>query len=395
MQMPPPIGMTELGSFAHCTLTQRLPNLCHRLIEENDFSPAIANRLIQLAAEIPEGQIQRIELNAPDAAEWQTYLHPYLEQRWIDLPWYFAEAYFYRRVLGAIDYFRTHLDPYAFQKQLGIEQSWVAMQALSQQLNDLPLQWRREDLTDLVYFALWGNRMDLSLRPANAGSHYGLETHHEAANLLVDDTPQVMDWLLQQPTQRIDLILDNAGFELFCDLCLTDYLLTRGMVESIRLHVKAQPIFVSDTLRQDIGQMIEQLQKKPHPAVHALVDRLHHHQATDRLQIQEHPFWTAPFVFEEMPVDLRQELAEARLVIVKGDANYRRLLGDRQWDLTTPFAAIAAYFPAPVVALRTCKSELACGLASAQVQKLNQSDPDWLTNGQRGMIQFANRESAG
>jgi len=49
-----------------------------------------------------------------------------------------------------------------------------------------------------------------------------------------------------------------------------------------------------------------------------------------------------------MPADLRTELADAAVTILKGDLNYRRLVGDRHWPPTTPFAAVADHFPSPV-----------------------------------------------
>lgn len=54
-----------------------------------------------------------------------------------------------------------------------------------------------------------------------------------------------------------------------------------------------------------------------------------------------------------------QELAsESELVFVKGDANYRRLIGDRRWATDIPFADVAGYFPTRLCALRTLKAEL-------------------------------------
>lgn len=83
-----------------------------------------------------------------------------------------------------------------------------------------------------------------------------------------------------------------------------------------------------------------------------------------------------------------QELSNANLIIVKGDASYRRTVGDRHWDYTTPYQSITSYFPAPFVALRTLKSELAAGLSTEQLEQLPQQDAQWLTNGQWGVIQF-------
>jgi hypothetical protein len=114
---------------------------------------------------------------------------------------------------------------------------------------------------------------------------------------------------------------------------------------------------------------------------------------TGRLVLSSHWFWTAPLAFWEMPEHLRQELANASLVVIKGDANYRRLLGDRQWPFTTPFPAIVCYFPTPLLALRTLKSEVVAGLSPTQIKTVTQDDPEWLINGHWGLIQWANPAS--
>lgn len=90
-----------------------------------------------------------------------------------------------------------------------------------------------------------------------------------------------------------------------------------------------------------------------------------------------------------MPAYLRQTLSEAALVISKGDANYRRLLGDRHWNYVTPFADIVSYFPAPLLALRTLKSNVAAGLDEAVVAALQARDPGWVVSGRWGVMQFA------
>lgn len=76
------------------------------------------------------------------------------------------------------------------------------------------------------------------------------------------------------------------------------------------------------------------------------------------------PFRSAPVsVFYLCPcsslLPAKQELRdESSMVFVKGDANYRRLIGDRLWPTDTPFSDVAGYFPARLCALRTLKAEL-------------------------------------
>ena len=59
-----------------------------------------------------------------------------------------------------------------------------------------------------------------------------------------------------------------------------------------------------------------------------------------------------------MPADLAEEFAASSLTLLKGDLNYRRLVGDRPGRRATPFADVTAYFPGPVAALRTLKSDV-------------------------------------
>jgi hypothetical protein len=92
-----------------------------------------------------------------------------------------------------------------------------------------------------------------------------------------------------------------------------------------------------------------------------------------------------------MPANHYLELAQASLLINKGDANYRRWLGDRHWPMTTSPKDVLNYIPAPWLALRICKCNIAVGLEPGQPEALDYQDPDWLTNGNWGMLQFATK----
>lgn len=92
-----------------------------------------------------------------------------------------------------------------------------------------------------------------------------------------------------------------------------------------------------------------------------------------------------------MPVDLYAELSRSDLLVSKGDANYRRWLGDRYWPFTTSFADIVAYRPVPLLALRVIKAEQLAGLGEGRQEQLDRLDPDWLYNGRWGVIQFVGK----
>jgi Damage-control phosphatase ARMT1-like domain len=107
-----------------------------------------------------------------------------------------------------------------------------------------------------------------------------------------------------------------------------------------------------------------------------------------RFVLLDHPFWVTGSFFHAMPDNLKANIAHADLVISKGDANYRRLIGDCHWDPAMPFKVAAGYFPVTLVALRTLKAELIVGLQAGEAERLQAQDPAWLVNGKRGVIQF-------
>ena len=126
-----------------------------------------------------------------------------------------------------------------------------------------------------------------------------------------------------------------------------------------------------------------------------LATRLKQNIADGKLIICEPTFFTLSKDFREFPNNLVKEISEHQLTIIKGDANYRRLMGDRHWPPTTPIHQAAGYFPTSFLSLRTLKSELIIGLSNYQVEQLSQNaESDWLTNGLRGTIIFHQNQIA-
>ena len=396
--MPPEIRGAEVGSFAHSTVSLRLASIAQRVIDENSFPPEIVGNLQTLIQELPQGIVRELkDTESPDFATWKSYLEPYKGLNWLDIPWYFAEAYFYRRILEATNYFKSGswqgIDPFVYQKQMGLETAIDGIIPLSAFVN----QWGKPELDDddkkdalikLLYFDLWGNRADLSLWPAGEAEENRIESNRETAYILVDDTAKIAEKVASFKLARIDLIVDNAGFELVGDLCLADFLLSTNAAAVVYLHLKAHPTFVSDAMIKDVQYTIDQLLQASDLEVRSLAVRLQNYLDNHQLKCCENLFWTSPLALWEMPDGIYEELSKSNLIVLKGDANYRRSLGDRHWPFTIDYQDIVSYFPAPLVALRTLKSEIATGLKSEQIEYLNQQDPQWLTNGQWGVIQF-------
>jgi uncharacterized protein with ATP-grasp and redox domains len=386
--LPPLILTSEPGSFAHRTLRDRVPAILRETIALNDFPPDIRGELETLHAELMAGAIRELREETPDAAFWQAVSAPYIGRTWLDVPWYWAEAFFYRRVLEATRYFQPGpwqgFDPFATKKR----QEWApeaAPAAVARLLEDLPddadARFER-----LLHASLWGNRTDLSYTVA---AHLGATAGpgHERSNLLVDDTVAIWQHLQLNAGGRVAILADNAGTELLMDIALIDFLLTTGLAGEVHLHLKPQPFFVSDAMIRDLADGTDALAAAGDQAAQKLARRVDGHIVAGELILKTHWFNASSLFYCQLPDDLAADLAGMDLVLVKGDANYRRLLGDAHWPPAMPFADAVAYFPAPVAALRTLKGEIIVGLAPGRAEGLAGEDPAWLVNGQRGVIQ--------
>jgi uncharacterized protein with ATP-grasp and redox domains len=400
LPLPSPLLGSEVGTFAEYTVAQRMPAIARRVIAENNFPENINNCLKQLASELPSEPLSPLlHDTGVDFSAWVKYLESYHGQRWIDVPWFLAETYFYRLILEITNYFRPGelqgVDPFKLQKCQGLEKSLDSIIPLCIQLNQWLADAQKEHelnqtaLIGLLYFALWGNRVDLSLWSALESDRSRFDIQSQQSHILVDDAAKVTQ-LLGSKGKRIDFVIDNAGFELVCDLCLVDFLLGSGVANQVKLHLKPHPTFVSDAMIKDVLHTTEFLATSSHEDVTSFAKRLQENIASERLVLCEDYFWTSPLAFWEIPDSLKSELSAANLIVIKGDANYRRLLGDRHWDFTTNFADIVSYLSVPIVALRTLKSEVVAGIKPEVIEEVAKSDSDWLKNGQWGVIQLVN-----
>jgi hypothetical protein len=402
LPIPEPLRGSDPGSFAERTVIVRIPDITRRTLAGNDFPQEITARLSNLIDELPAGQIRPIQdLGAPDEQAWAGYLVPYLGRNWLEIPWFFGEHYFYRRVVEATGYFQPgpwrEYDPFEHEKQAGLLNSLAAIQALAGNLNrSIESGWKQGAFLRLLNADLWGNQADLSLWPAGKGDQPTHAEELQRQHLLVDDAmaiAQLVDGLRGKPA-RVDFLVDNAGFELVADLCLADYLLNVIPDGCVRLHLKSHPTFVSDALAKDVLGTVDFLKQGSEPGLNAFASRLEGHLRSGRLQLREDFFWTSPLEAWNMPPDLKRELGEAALAISKGDAQYRRLLGDRHWPYSTPLEKIVSYFPTSLVILRASKSEVMAGLKPGQAEELFETDPEWMYNGRWGLIQLWQPESA-
>ena len=381
---------SEPGSFARQTIVERKPQILRQVLADNDYPAGIAGAVESLRDEIATRPMQPLGESAPDVPFWNTALSAHQGKTWLEVPWYFAETYFYRKLLEAVGYFQQGeaggRDPFQKQKRKQIEEDIKRLEVEWEQFSDLKPDLRFELL---LRSSLWGNRADLSNFTVKETERGGLAANRERHLILIDHTRQVHD-LLANGVQRLDFICDNVGSDFLFDLGLADFSLRQGWTQEIHLNLKNQPFFVSDAMPKDTQLTIEMMKNATGAAMQAVGQRLAEDLDAGRLVLETDPFWTTCLMFRKMPPHLRGGLGRAALVLIKGDVNYRRLLDDRHWPHTTRMEEVCTYFPASFVTLRTLKGEIMVGLQPGQAEMLQTEDPHWLIDGKRGVIQLVN-----
>jgi hypothetical protein len=387
VSLPPLLMTSEVGSFAYDTLKVRVPAILCEAMDLNDFPAGIRTDLAALHDELVRGRIRGLCEDTPDRKFWDEVSAPFVGRTWLNVPWYWAEAFFYRRILEATRYFRPGpwqgRDPFGPKKRT----EWApgaAPATADAFFGSLPERVEAR-FERALHASLWGNRTDLSYTVA---AHLGgaAAPHQEIENLLADDTMVVWEHLVSRHARRVAIITDNAGTELVMDLVLADLLLGEGLAGEVSLHVKPQPFYVSDVMARDVTDALVALPSGG-AAAGRLAERLRGFLVQERLQVFEHWAYASSLFFCQLPDDLLADLGASDQVFVKGDANYRRLVGDVHWPPAEPFVVATHYFPAPVAALRTFKSEVVVGLQPGQAERLDAEDADWRVNGRRGVIQ--------
>ncbi|MPZ81699.1 MAG: DUF89 family protein [Actinophytocola sp.] len=374
----PPILGDPPGSFAWDVLHRRHPALIEQVRGGLPYPPDRLRALDALTEEIT-GVIEPLDRDAHDRATWDAWGAEYVGRPWPAVPFLWAESYFYRRLLGAVGYFGPGpwrgIDP--FEPAKSAELADPALDVDLAALDELPGLPADELVAALTGASLWGNRADLGFR-------IGAAPTEANEDLVVDQRPRL--WSLLAAARTVCVVADNAGRELLPDLLLIDHLLAAGGVARVALHVKPHPYYVSDATMSDVIAALRRLGGAPGYAA-AVGERLRRAVGAGRLTVSAPDFYRAPWSFHRMPADLAAEFAAASLTVVKGDLNYRRLVGDRAWPATTPFEAVTAYFPGPVATLRTLKCDVVTGVPAETLAALDGTGEPWRTNGTRALVQ--------
>lgn len=270
-------------------------------------------------------------------------------------------------------------DVFARQKMSTFKSSRPAVLELAARYKELALEAEKGDgaggktpeqieqargvlFSEMCEICLWGNATDLSLLTTltyeDLQKLQGSQARKAAEkNIIVNDMNKAFDVLQKAQKEkkdqerRVDIVLDNSGFELFVDLILAGYLLSSGIATKVMLHPKSIPWFVSDVTPQDFTDLLnalkdaqkfytacdesdreyEPLSEKEQDEVNFLYKQWSQLHQDGKLVIRPHAFWTGAGSYWRMPhtaPDLFEELKQSELVLFKGDLNYRKLLND-------------------------------------------------------------------
>lgn len=380
---PPPIRTDGSNAFARRSMARRVPGIFEDVLDRNpDYSTSIGDSVARLRDAIVDDEpMTMFSPPGPDYDYWAGRFSEHRGESWLGTEWFFAEMFAYRHLLDACRYWTTRRDPFRPFKAEEI-QSEMLRETVGAALGEKAEL--RERLVRSLLNCLWGNRMDLSMTNVLEQGTAAKDEH-----LLANDLSAAADHLLSGATGDVHLIMDNAGTEEAFDLALTDLLLNEGVAETVTLHVKMAPVLVGDVMGEDIFWLLDVMEEYGSPLA-PLTARIRTYVETGVVRIVPDLFWNTDGRMWELPPRLEVPFRMADLVIAKGDANYRRITNDAFWPPEAELEQALDDFPAPLLALRTLKSDTLVGVDEDIIGRLDEQERNWRTKGTYGVVQFAN-----
>ncbi|XP_043646257.1 damage-control phosphatase ARMT1 [Drosophila teissieri] len=410
-------------SFAFFTLRSRLPVILTNVIDtltrdktelvaqfaSHEFSQAareelkiIIGLISRLKYELQtDKSFQNFTGEEPDQEVWNNFISslPDGERSFYKASSLHAECYLHRKLHSFLEN-SVFLKSYDFFAK-------VKEQALTDSIDDvlaLTKYTRRSEnnvevFDELLRINMWSNCNDMAtdtetVKQTNRQVLEKVSATDE--HVLVNQAAEI--WrCLENPKpkkqKQVDFILDNAGYELFSDFVLAEFMIEKGLANKVRFHVKAHPWFVNDVTERDFKWTLEYLSQHADYIISLIGKKFL--QFIDEGKFELAPishFWTSPHSFysmAQMDPDLYSSLQQSKLVVFKGELNYRKLLQDVCWMPTQELSTcLRGFLPSNICVLRRVKSEVMSGLPDGVGQALSRKDPRWMVSGSYGVIQF-------
>ncbi|XP_039260003.2 damage-control phosphatase ARMT1-like [Styela clava] len=430
--LPKPLSARYKESFAYETVKDRMPviltkaiDACHKQIEPyhekcgekgaEDVKKVIG-QMSKLRNELmTDKPFVELDDDLKDASEWNDCLNELKNSQdekpsYFTSPWLFSECMMYRRISGILQNsdFMKSFDPYQDQKRVALDNAIPGLITMADHLKKISEERNLIQDTELLKCfqtflkaSLWSNRFDLSLTAGenkDHESHNPVETLQELESYLLADNSEAIFKHLCNVKQsgnkiRVDMVIDNAGFEFSSDIMLAEFLLESKIADSIQFHVKCIPWFVSDVTFEDFDYTLKTLSQTENKVL-ASYGKLWLKRLQDRTFLiapkENSQFWTLSRPYSEMhkhDPKLYQRLESSALIIFKGDMNFRKLVSDLAWDSEIPFAtSVLGFSPAPLCTLRTLKADVVVGLAPGKAEDAAKKDEDWMVSGKYAII---------
>ncbi|XP_002733588.2 damage-control phosphatase ARMT1-like [Saccoglossus kowalevskii] len=426
-EMPEPLSAKYVDQFAYPTVKDRLPVILTKVIDTvyqykntaaeqhgeagKEDCKFIVSKLSELKNAIQTDKPLTVLADGRgDVSIWNKAIQKEIDDHgnkhpsWFKSPWLLTECYMYRKINESIRMSSKlqEFDPFGEQKRSALKNSHDACIVLANYIHDITKDNKDvtyEQFSKILQIALWGNKCDLSISAGVENSQNVsplLYLNEMASNILVDSTQQVWQALLEARKNgkqtRVDIILDNMGFELFSDLCFAEFLLRTSLAHSIHLHYKVMPWFVSDVTREDFLWTLQTLKDSPNEVLSKLSETWQNRLQDESWVIKGDDFWTTACDFRQMKSKaphLYDDLTSSSMCFFKGDLNYRKLVGDLNWNHTTPYElTLGGFHPSPHCALRTIKCDLVVGLQEGRAEEITKLNADWMLGGDYGVIHF-------
>jgi hypothetical protein len=311
---------------------------------------------------------------AADVEGWTRAYADHVGETWLGTEWFYAELAFYRELGRRCRFWETGRDPFeaAKEEELAGDRPWDRLRlALAARGS------REERILGLLDDSLWGNRVDLSYAVAASRAR-------SEGDLIVDERAAAVPRLVC-PAANVHFVADNTGTELALDLALVAAVLEDPMARAT-LHVKVEPVFVSDAMARDVWRVVVRMREGP-PETRRLAEALTSSFEDGRLCLAPDAFWSGPRFLRQAPAHIGDAFRSASMVVFKGDANYRRVVGDALWPPAAPFGTACSYLGAPIACLRTMKSDPVLGLPEGLAERLDRTEPRWRLDARRGLVQ--------
>ena len=369
---------SQLDSFAYFTIKERFPKIY------NDYCSGNYEDFVEYTT--VEDALKNIleDKDCPDLSFIQGKETKTLKEFFENEPFFESEVLFYHVLLSQKEYLKNKNDFFAIKKDTDYANEHDSYRKelenlfnqgnCYQNIKDQREKFlsKQEDFRAILNYSLTANTGDLSQLEIN---------RPDSVRILHDDTDKCFNFIISKKHKRFDIICDNSGAELFSDIYLAVFMIIHDYVNKVVLHVKSYPYFVSDATIDDFGRLVNILTKNKSNS--QLLELL----SKKKIEVKTHKFWTEAKYFDELPKDLGINKNTTDLLIVKGDLNYRRLVGDKNWKSTDSFEKRCLIKDIPVIAPRVLKSDVLVGVEPIFVSMAKAQDKKYKTDGKWGVIQ--------